>query len=365
MGYLLRIALVLLLTAGHWPLATAQTQTNTTTLAPVKTKLLLLTQQTCAAVAGVANQSLICYDVSGAIEENVNNTGWVPFVGGACSNCVVTDGSGNATIAGNFTALELILSGSGPLDVTTPCNTVSAPPGGFGLLGMGTGCVPVIYPTALAAVVPIAYQDGFGNVYQNANTATALAATPAQCSGQYATGVTANGTANCSTSTYVLIPEITAPSGVSGYGIWYIDSTSHEPEFIDPSFNSGAAIPPLFKTGVYLTFSCAIAGTTGVSQYCNWTLPAGITVVAYDLAVSTLPAGCSTYPVIQVWDGTASAEVGSYSFTLNGSTSFFTQITGSSTMAAGHLLRLKVTTAAVGCSPNAGAIVATVTYQMS
>ena len=348
-------------------------QTATTTLAPVKTKLILLTQQTCAAVAGVANQSLICYDVSGAIEENVNNTGWVPFVGGACSNCVVTDGSGNATIAGDFTALELILSGSGPLDVTTPCNTVSAPPGGFGLLGMGAGCVPVIYPSSLSAVVPIAYQDGFGNVYQNANTATALAATPAQCSGQYALGITANGTANCSTSTYVLIPEIAAPSGVSGYGIWYIDSTSHEPEFIDPSFNSGAAIPPLFKTGVYLTWSCPIAGgslipSTGTSQYCNWTLPAGITVVAYDLAVSILPAGCSTYPVVQVWDGTAGTEVGSYSLTLSSSNSFLTQVTGSSAVAATHQLRMKVTTAPVGCNSSntvtGSNVIATVTYQM-
>ena len=343
-------------------------QTATTTLAPVKTKLLLLTQQTCAAVAGVANQSLICYDVSGAIEENVNNTGWVPFVGGACSNCVVTDGSGNATIAGNFTALELILSGSGPLDVTTPCNTVSAPPGGFGLLGMGAGCVPVIYPGTLSAVVPIAYQDGFGNVYQNANTATALAATPAQCSGQYATGVTANGTANCSTSTYVLIPEITAPSGVSGYGIWYIDSTSHEPEFIDPSFNSGAAIPPLFKTNTYMTWGpCPIAGTTSVNvQYCSWTLPAGVTAVQMDMWQTTTYStlSCSTYPVVSLQNISTGSPVSGFALTLS-STAQWSNLTGNAALVSGDIYAFKVTTAAAGCSNNPANVTVTLTYKMS
>lgn len=341
-------------------------QTNTTTLAPVKTKLLLLTQQTCAAVAGVANQSLICYDVSGAIEENVNNTGWVPFVGGACSNCVVTDGSGNATIAGDFTALELILSGSGPLDVTTPCNTVSAPPGGFGLLGMGTGCVPVIYPTALGSQVPIAYQDGSGNVAQNALTATNPQNTPAICAGNYALGVTTTGfNAQCDTSTYVLIPCLSSslPTGVSGFLSMYCDAT------VTPNvvrYRVGTTLQtPLVKSTTYSAWTCPIATATPISatQFCNWTLPVGITVVGFDLAVDNTSV-CSTNPVVQVWDASVPAEVGSFSITMDGSTSFYTQVTGISPVVTTHQLRVKVTTPGV-CSTAPAAIVATVTYQMS
>jgi hypothetical protein len=107
-----------------------------------------------------------------------------------------------------------------------------------------------------------------------------------------------------------------------------------------------------------------VAGTTAVTQYCNWTVPAGITVTGFDVAASTAAAGCTTYPVLQVWDGTASAEVGSYSTTFSSGTNFYTQVTGSANVASGHALRLKITTAAVGCSTNAGGVVATVTYQM-
>jgi hypothetical protein len=312
----------------------------------------------------VANLSLMCYDVSGVIEINVNNTGWVALSAAGCANCVVTDGSGNAAIAGDFTALELILSGLGPLDILTPCNTLSAPPAGYGLWGMGAGCVPVIYPSTLAAVVPVAYQDGFGNVYQNANTATALAATPAQCSGQYATGVTANGTANCSTSTYVLIPEIAAPTGVSGNGIWYIDSTSHTPKFIDPSFASGAAQYPLFKSNNYATWGpCSLGGVTSVTQYCSWTLPVGVTAVQMDMWTTTgFPAGCSTYPVVSLQDQTAGSAVAGFALTLSAASNE-SNLTGSAGLTAGHTMTFKVTTAGVGCTP--ANVTVTLTYQMS
>jgi hypothetical protein len=68
--------------------------------------------------------------------------------------------------------------------------------------------------------------------------------------------------------------------------------------------------------------------------------------------------------VVQVWDGTAGAEVGSYSIPLTSGNNFYPQVVGSTNVAAGHLLRIKVTTAASGCGTNAGGMVATVTYQM-
>jgi hypothetical protein len=114
----------------------------------------------------------------------------------------------------------------------------------------------------------------------------------------------------------------------------------------------------------YSTWSCPVAGTTAVTQYCNWTVPTGITVTGFDLAASTAAAGCTTYPVLQVWDGTAAAEVGSYSTAFTTGTNFYTQVTGSANVTSGHQLRLKITAAAAGCTTNAGGIVATVTYQM-
>jgi hypothetical protein len=118
------------------------------------------------------------------------------------------------------------------------------------------------------------------------------------------------------------------------------------------------------RSEIYTAWSCAVGGTTSSVQYCNWTVPAGITVTGFDLAVSTAAAGCTTYPVLQVWDGTAGAEVGSYSILFTTGTSFYTQVTGSTNVASGHQLRFKVTTAAAGCSTNPANVVGTATYQM-
>jgi hypothetical protein len=118
------------------------------------------------------------------------------------------------------------------------------------------------------------------------------------------------------------------------------------------------------KSETYLSWTCPVAGSTSASQNCNWTLPAGLTITGFDFAANTAPLGCSTYPVVQVWDGTAGAEVGSYSIPLTSGNNFYSQVTGSTNVISGHLLRIKVTTAASGCSTNAAGMVATVTYQM-
>jgi hypothetical protein len=118
------------------------------------------------------------------------------------------------------------------------------------------------------------------------------------------------------------------------------------------------------RSEMQMAWSCPVAGTTSTVQYCNWTLPAGITITGFDLAASTGAAGCTTYPTLQVWDGTANAEVGSYSIAFTSGTNFFTQVTGSTSVASGHLMRLKITTAGAGCSTNAAGVVGTVTYQM-
>ena len=120
------------------------------------------------------------------------------------------------------------------------------------------------------------------------------------------------------------------------------------------------------KNEMQLAWTCPVAGatTTGVS-YCNWTVPANITITQFDLALSTAPVGCTTYPTLQVWDGKANAEVGSYSITTTSSGgNFYPVVTGSTNLAAGEYLRVKVTTGGSGCTTTPAGIVATVTYQM-
>ena len=119
------------------------------------------------------------------------------------------------------------------------------------------------------------------------------------------------------------------------------------------------------KNEMQMAWTCPVAGatTSGVS-YCNWTVPAGITITGFDLAASTAPAGCTTYPTLQVWDGKAAVEVGTYSISMTSGSNFYGQVTGSANVAAGEYLRVKVTTGGSGCSTAPGGIVAVVTYQM-
>jgi len=118
------------------------------------------------------------------------------------------------------------------------------------------------------------------------------------------------------------------------------------------------------RSEAQFAWSCPLTGASTVMQNCNWTVPAGLTITGFDLASTTAPVGCTTYAVMQVWDGTAGAEVGGFSMTMSTGTSFYPQVTGSATVAAGHQLRVKVTTAAAGCTTGAAGLVATVTYQM-
>jgi hypothetical protein len=110
--------------------------------------------------------------------------------------------------------------------------------------------------------------------------------------------------------------------------------------------NSGKlATTAYVKNEVQLTWSCPVAGSTIVSQNCNWTIPAGgVTITGFDFAANSAPAGCTTYATVQLWDGYGSgAEVGSYSITMTSTNNFYSQVTGSA---------------------NAAGMVATVTYQM-
>jgi hypothetical protein len=71
-----------------------------------------------------------------------------------------------------------------------------------------------------------------GLISGNATTATALATTPTQCNGSFATGIQANGNANCGTADVLQLAETAQPTGVANYGLFWFDSACHCPKVI-------------------------------------------------------------------------------------------------------------------------------------
>jgi hypothetical protein len=153
----------------------------------------------------------------------------------------------------------------------------------------------------------------------NAATATALAAAPTQCpAGYYSTGVGANGNANCSQS-------------------WHA------------------------------TWFGYFGGTFGTSANSSlgsiWSPSAAISMTRLDIAVGTAPAGCSTWPVIGIYDSTAATWL--KTVTLAAATySYRNAVTGVS-LTAGHNLSMGVQTAGVGCTTNPGSAQLTMEYTMN
>ena len=114
------------------------------------------------------------------------------------------------------------------------------------------------------------------------------------------------------------------------------------------------------KNETYLVWSCSPASFTAIGNYCSWTLPAAITITGFDYS-NVAAISCTTYPVIDVWDATLGAIVGSFALTLT-STGSTWNMTGSANVTSGHVLRFRTATAAVGCT-SAG-LGASITYQM-
>jgi hypothetical protein len=97
-----------------------------------------------------------------------------------------------------------------------------------------------------------------GAITGNASTATALAATPLQCNGTFATGIQANGNANCSTADVVQLAETTAPTGLPNYGMFWFDSGCHCAKVLD---NNGQAV----QLGLTNLFNSDSLGTNVVN----------------------------------------------------------------------------------------------------
>jgi hypothetical protein len=138
------------------------------------------------------------------------------------------------TVAGTVQANSFVSTGTGPWSVQGSFGTLSAAPTGQSLVGFGAGGKLQVSENG-GALLEIAKLDTNGNVA----TATALAQTPAQCSGSFATGIQPNGNANCSTADQIQLAETTPPTGIPNFGIFWFDSTCHCPKIID---NNGQAV---------------------------------------------------------------------------------------------------------------------------
>jgi len=245
--------------------------------------------------------------------------------------------SGNVTLAGNLNVAGNILqTGSGPTQwsgVEWSGTTATVPSGMNFSLGVGSDNTLKCQLSSGASCMPA---GAVASVFGRTGIVTAS-------SGDY-TVSQVTGAAALASPAFTGTP--TAPTASAGDNSTKLATTAY------------------VRSEMQMAWSCPVAGTTGNVQYCNWTLPAAITITGFDLAASTAAVGCTTYPTLQIWDGTANAEVGSYSIAFTSGTSFFTQVTGNSNVASGHLLRLKITTAGAGCSTNAAGVVGTVTYQM-
>jgi hypothetical protein len=90
----------------------------------------------------------------------------------------------------------------------------------------------------------------------------------------------------------------------------------------------------------------------------QFTLKKAINVVQIDLRARTAPAGCTTFPVVQITDGTTAINT-----TLN-SAGVTQSVTGGQNYAANATLLVKVSTAGAGCTTNASDVNVTVQYKM-
>ncbi len=283
------------------------------------------------AVAAVAGDYSVAQVTGAAVDSAVVHLAGAETITGTKTFTSSVTLNGNLNVLGNITQ-----SGSGPTQwsgQTWTGTTVTVPSGMAFSLGVGSDNTFRCQLTSGASCLPA---GAVGSVFGRTGAVVAG-------SGDYSvTQVT--GAAPLASPIFTGTPA--GPTAAAGDNSTKLATTAY------------------VKNETYLSWTCPVAGSTSVSQNCNWTLPAGLTITGFDFAANTAPSGCTTYPVVQVWDGTANAEVGSYSIPLSSGTNFYPQVAGSANVAAGHLLRVKVTTAGAGCGTNAGGMVAAVTYQM-
>jgi hypothetical protein len=161
------------------------------------------------------------------------------------------------TVDGTVQANSFIATGTTPFSVQGGFGTLSPASSGKSLMGFGPGGALEISENG-GALVQVATLDGSGNLPANAESATQLAATPMQCSGSFATGIQANGNANCSTADVLQLAETSQPVGIANFGVFWFDSICHCPMTIS---NNGQPVE-LGLTNVFNTDPSGDPGDT-------------------------------------------------------------------------------------------------------
>jgi hypothetical protein len=126
------------------------------------------------------------------------------------------------TVLGAVQANSFASTGSGPWSLQGSFGTLTQPGAGQSLIGFGTNGKLQVSENG-AGIQDIAKLDSNGSV----PAAVALAQAPTQCTGSFATGIQANGNANCSTASQIQLAETSAPAGIPNYGIFWFDATCH------------------------------------------------------------------------------------------------------------------------------------------
>ena len=149
----------------------------------------------------------------------------VAQVTGAAADAAVVHNTGNETIGGMKTFSN---------SVTVSGNLLLPQGGGYvpvaGGIGLDTKAgLPVINMSGTVQQVALTSS----NISGQAGTALALADTPTQCSGAFATGIAANGNANCSTPNVIQLAETAQPAGIPNWGVFWFDAATHTPRVIE------------------------------------------------------------------------------------------------------------------------------------
>lgn len=155
----------------------------------------------------------------------------VSQVTGAAADAAVVHNTGTETIGGSKTFTNT---------VTMSSNLLLPQGGGYvpavGGIGFDTTAgLPIINISGTPQQVALTSS----NISGQAGSALALAGAPTQCSGSFATGIAANGNANCTTASVIQLAETTPPLGIPNWGVFWFDSATHTPRVIE---NNGQVI---------------------------------------------------------------------------------------------------------------------------
>jgi len=128
------------------------------------------------------------------------------------------------------------------------------------------------------------------------------------------------------------------------------DGTGSRVVTIAPGGTISSSELPAGSTSYYSTWSpITFGGITSTGSGSQMTLAANITIVRLEVTANNLLTGCSTQPIVSIFDQTSSNILTSVTLS-NGSSGPWDSGVISVSATAGHVLRYRMSTAGVGCS---------------